>query len=395
VSTASFFGDDQQGVPRHNSLEQGIGGDEVIRLSAEIDRLKRKALSRGVNLTSKDEDVPSEDVAMLRQVFALADSTGDGFINEVELGQMHQVLGEPLSDAEVHSAFKAMDSNRSNTIDFDDFLSGYTLAHSRAGALSKKGQAYTARFKKMMVLLGDAFDAKHLTNTVTGEPRSLEFRVQFHYNDHGQLKQISPWHDIPLYTPCGNVNMVVEIPKWSRAKFEIATGEEFNPIKQDTKNGKLRDYNYGDMLFNYGAFPQTWEDPTHISPDTGSPGDNDPIDACEIGTKMFRTGSVVKVKVLGCLAMIDDGETDWKVICIATDDVLAPKLNDIDDVERLMPGTISVMREWLRNYKVVDGKPQNAFGMDEKAMDRDYTLKVIQETNEFWKTLTAKGQKTV
>ena len=63
------------------------------------------------------------------------------------------------------------------------------------------------------MLLGDAFDAKHLTNTVTGEPRSLEFRVQFHYNDHGQLKQISPWHDIPLYTPCGNVNMVVEIPK--------------------------------------------------------------------------------------------------------------------------------------------------------------------------------------
>ena len=101
------------------------------------------------------------------------------------------------------------------------------------------------------------------------------------------------------------------------------------------------------------------------------------------------------MQVLGCLAMIDDGETDWKVICIATDDVLAPKLNDIDDVERLMPGTISVMREWLRNYKTVDGKPQNAFGMDERAMDRDYTLKVIQETHDFWKNLTAKGQKTV
>ena len=150
---------------------------------------------------------------MLRQVFALADSTGDGFINEVELGQMHQVLGEPLSDAEVHSAFKAMDSVRSGAVSFDDFLSWYTLAHSRAGVLSKRGRAYTARFKKMMVLLGDAFDAKHLTNTVTGEPRSLEFRVQFHYNDHGQLKQISPWHDIPLYTPDGHVHMVVEIPK--------------------------------------------------------------------------------------------------------------------------------------------------------------------------------------
>lgn len=27
-------------------------------------------------------------------------------------------------------------------------------------------------------------------------------------------------------------------------------------IKQDTKNGALREYKWGDMLFNYGAFPQ-------------------------------------------------------------------------------------------------------------------------------------------
>jgi hypothetical protein len=58
---------------------------------------------------------------------------------------------------------------------------------------------------------------------------------------------------------------------------------------------------------------QTWEDPAHITPDTGHIGDNDPIDAVEIGTRILRTGSVTKVKVLGCLAMIDDGETDWKV----------------------------------------------------------------------------------
>ena len=90
----------------------------------------------------------------------------------------------------------------------------------------------------------------------------------------------------------------------------------------------------------------------------------------------WRARQVVRVKVLGCLAMIDDGETDWKVICIACDDPLAPKLNDIDDVDRVMPGTISVMREWFRNYKTVDGKPQNAFGMEEKAMNREYTLKV-------------------
>jgi len=368
---------------------------EVSSLLAEIDRLKRKALSRGVNLTSPQEDVPAEDVAVLRQIFALADDTGDGEITEEQLGQLHTVLGEPLTSSELHTAFKAMDNNRSGTVSFDDFLAWFTLAHSASGMLSKKGAAYSSRFKKLMNTFSSAFDIKHLTTATTGEPKSLDFRVLFHYNDGGQLKQISPWHDIPLYSTDGYVHMVTEIPKFSRAKFEIATGEPFNPIKQDTKNGKLRDYKYGDMCFNYGAFPQTWEDPAHTTPDTGYVGDNDPIDAIEIGYKMLRTGSVTKVKILGCLAMIDDGETDWKVVCIAADDVLASQLNDINDVERLLPGYISVMREWLRMYKTVDGKPMNQFGLEEKALGKEYTMNVINETHEFWKKLTLTGAKTV
>ena len=45
-----------------------------------------------------------------------------------------------------------------------------------------------------------------------------------------------------------------------------------------------------------------------------------------------------QVKVLGTLALIDDGETDWKVLCIDVTDPLAKSLNDISDVEKLMPG---------------------------------------------------------
>ncbi len=72
-------------------------------------------------------------------------------------------------------------------------------------------------------------------------------------------------------------NFICEIPKWTRKKMEIATRELYNPIKQDTNNGRLREYLWGDMLFNYGAFPQTWEDPAHVTPDTGAKGDNDPL----------------------------------------------------------------------------------------------------------------------
>ena len=55
--------------------------------------------------------------------------------------------------------------------------------------------------------------------------------------------------------------------------------------------------------------------------------------------------------------MIDDDETDWKVVAIDVDDRWAPELNDVEDVERLLPGTISLIREWFRTYKIPDGKP--------------------------------------
>merc|ERR1719440_2516444 len=68
--------------------------------------------------------------------------------------------------------------------------------------------------------------------------------------------------------------------------------------------------------------------------------------------------------------MIDDGEADWKIIAIDVNDRWASDLNDVDDVERLLPGTISAVREWFRTYKIPDGKPPNVFGLGERCMLR-------------------------
>ena len=46
----------------------------------------------------------------------------------------------------------------------------------------------------------------------------------------------------------------------------------------------------------------------------------------EIGSKAHEEGQIVRVKVLGALAMIDDGELDWKILAIASDDPLAAQL---------------------------------------------------------------------
>jgi hypothetical protein len=116
-------------------------------------------------------------------------------------------------------------------------------------------------------------------------------------------------------------------------------------------------------------------------------GDNDPLDVCEIGLRQIPTGKVRPVKVLGVLCMIDEGEADWKVIVIDREDAWADKLQDINDVETLLPGTLDTIREWFRTYKIPDGKPANEFALGEKFMPRAFALEVIHETHRAWARL--------
>lgn len=52
---------------------------------------------------------------------------------------------------------------------------------------------------------------------------------------------------------------------------------------------------------------------------------------------MPKIGEVLKVKPLAVLAMIDEGELDWKVIAISIDDPKAHLVNDVGDVDQHFP----------------------------------------------------------
>jgi inorganic pyrophosphatase len=223
-----------------------------------------------------------------------------------------------------------------------------------------------------------------------GDPNTFDFRV--HALDGTTEQKFSLWHDVPLFPTLqsrelGCVHMINEIPRCSRKKYEIATNEPHNPIKQDIKKGKLREFGKGDVYFNYGCIPQTWEDPDVQHPDAKARGDNDPLDVCEIGLRILGVGEIIPVKILGCLCLIDEGEADWKMIAISLADPWAPLLNDVSDVEDKLPGTITAIREWFRTYKVHDGKPENVFGLEERCMHADYALHIIDDTHASWKAL--------
>lgn len=223
-----------------------------------------------------------------------------------------------------------------------------------------------------------------------GKELTPSYKIYTGFFRHNEFIKVSPFHGINLYPDFNEknvVNMIVEIPKGTQEKLEINKEEALNPIMYDIKDGKVRkvvyqakNSNIAGYPFHYGALPQTWEHNGHQDTRTGEYGDNDPIDAFDISDIGATPGLVKKVKILGAFAMIDDGETDWKLICIDINDPNANNYNDLGDVPR---NIFVIMEDFLKRYKTPDGKPENRFA-NPKIWYKDETLKIVKEVHNFW-----------
>eukprot|EP01088_Endostelium_zonatum_P009869 TRINITY_DN2319_c0_g1_i1.p1 TRINITY_DN2319_c0_g1~~TRINITY_DN2319_c0_g1_i1.p1 ORF type:complete len:274 (-),score=60.52 TRINITY_DN2319_c0_g1_i1:27-848(-) len=236
------------------------------------------------------------------------------------------------------------------------------------------------------------FGGAEYKKVTTGTEKTKDYRV---YLEQDGVK-ISFFHDVPLLTGVENVfNMIVEIPRGTVDKFETNKQEELNPIKQDLfSNGQLRVAEYqGGYPQNYGALPQTYEDPANVDPDTKTHGDDDLLDAIELSSIPVATGDIIQVKALGALGLIDEGQTDWKIIVINVKDPLANQLDDIRDIKNLKGGEdiLNNIHHWFRDYKTIIGKPQNTFAFNGEYKGRVFALQLIQESYVAWKKILEGG----
>ncbi|KAI9277476.1 inorganic pyrophosphatase [Sporodiniella umbellata] len=247
---------------------------------------------------------------------------------------------------------------------------------------------FVTKFVSFGLFCSALTDAVFTTRQI-GSPYSLNYTVYFE-ND-GNL--ISPFHDIPLFANKEKTlyNMVVEIPRWTNAKNEINKETKFNPIKQDTTDGKPRFvtniFPFKGYIWNYGALPQTWEDPGYIVPYTHKKSDNDPIDVVEIGQSVATVGQVKQVKILGIIALVVGDVTDWKLVAIDNNDPLAKNISDIQDVDKYMPGYMDSTIKFYKEYKRPDGKPYNYIGFHAKPQNKKLATEIILGTHVHWQLL--------
>ena len=157
----------------------------------------------------------------------------------------------------------------------------------------------------------------------------------------------------------GTINVVVEIPAGTTAKYEVDHKTGLMVLEQ--KNGKPRYVQFLPYPGNYGLIPRTI-----MAREFG--GDGDPLDAIVLGDAVAR-GSVIKARPLGVLLLKDHGEEDSKIL-MAAEGSPFDTVNSIKELDARFPGVTKILETWFTSYKGVDknGKsPMHSDGIKDRA----------------------------
>lgn len=181
--------------------------------------------------------------------------------------------------------------------------------------------------------------------------------VQLLYSQNEKYKS-GQYKNYKVFNSDSTVNVIIEIPTGTNQKWEV--NEETGQLEWEIKNGKRRVVNYLSYPANYGMIPNT------ILPESEG-GDGDPLDIIVLGEAIER-GSIIKTKILGVLYLLDNNETDHKIIAIPVDSKIF-KINTIDELEDNYTGILDILKLWFTCYKRNNKLKSNGFGSQKRAFE--------------------------
>jgi inorganic pyrophosphatase len=170
---------------------------------------------------------------------------------------------------------------------------------------------------------------------------------------------MNPWHSIDInYNDQNTLNCVIEIPMGSKIKYELDKSSGFLMVDRIL-------YSSVHYPCNYGFFPQTYCD------------DGDPLDVLVIGQLPVLPLSIMRVRAIGVIRMIDQGEGDDKIISIHVDD---PEYNHIKSINDLPKHKLNEIKQFFLSYKELEKKSVVITSID----DENEAVKAIKEAIDYY-----------
>jgi inorganic pyrophosphatase len=158
------------------------------------------------------------------------------------------------------------------------------------------------------------------------------------------LLQLPPGPNVPQV-----INVIVEIPKGRRSKFEI-----------DKTSGliKLDRYLYSSLMYpgDYGFVPQTLAE------------DGDPLDVLVMVNEPTFSGCLIEARPIGIFKMTDRGANDYKILAVPNTD---PLFAEIHDLWRVPPHFLREVEHFFGTYKQLEAAVVQSQGWEpvEKAKE--------------------------
>lgn len=149
---------------------------------------------------------------------------------------------------------------------------------------------------------------------------------------------VTPGHDWP-----NAINVIVEIPKGRRSKFEV---------DKETGLLKLDRYLYSSAHYpgDYGFMPQSLAE------------DGDPLDVIVMVNEPTFPGCLIEARPLGLFRMTDKGDNDFKVLAVPSTD---PIFAEYDCLDRVPPHFLREVEHFFATYKELEGGHVKPMGWDQ------------------------------
>ncbi len=144
-----------------------------------------------------------------------------------------------------------------------------------------------------------------------------------------------PWHDVPIGEEAPEeFNALIEIAKGSKVKYEL---------DKDSGLLKVDRILYSSVVYpeNYGFIPQTLAD------------DDDPLDVIVLMQEPVQAMSLLEVRPIGLLPMVDEGENDENIICVHLDDAEYKTYNHVNEFPE---HRLNEIKQFFKEYKNLEGK---------------------------------------
>ena len=167
-----------------------------------------------------------------------------------------------------------------------------------------------------------------------------------------------PWHDVTIGDDVPDeFKVVIEVSKGSKVKYEL---------DKDTGLLEVDRILYSSVVYpeNYGFIPRTLAD------------DDDPLDVIVLMQEPVQPMSLLEVRPIGIMPMVDEGENDENIICVHVDD---PQYEEFTNVDQFPEHRLREIQQFFMEYKNLENKEVEVGEIKGPEEAKDYIQHSIEQ----------------